>query len=62
MKYFKRFKGEDEWVEVSKEKALWSVLGSYKDNEEVRSWLDKENDIMCMFAEIRVRKDGEPNG
>lgn len=57
MKYMKRMKGTELWYEVSEEKALDTVLGSYKDNEEVRSMLTIGNFIPCMFSEIRVYDD-----
>ena len=57
MKYMKRMKGTELWHEVSEEKALDTVLGSYKDNEEVRSMLTIGNFIPCMFSEIRVYDD-----
>lgn len=54
MKYLKRFHDSEEWAEVSKDDALYSVLGSYYDNAEVRSWLDKEGEIRCKYATIKV--------
>ena len=57
MKYLKRFKDKDEWKEVSYEQALHSVLGSYKDNDEVRGLLQSEGEIPCMFAIIKVVSD-----
>ena len=57
MKYLKRFKDKDEWEAVSYERALHSVLGSYKDNAEVRNLLKTEGEIPCMFAIIKVVSD-----
>lgn len=57
MVYRKRFKGEDEWIEITKENALHVILGSYKDNEEVRGFLEEEGTIPCMFSEIRISKE-----
>ena len=57
MKYLKCFKGKDEWKEVTYEKALDTVLGSYKDNAEVRNLLQVEGEIPCMFAVIKVVSD-----
>lgn len=57
MIYKKRFKGEDEWQEITKEEALRTLLGSYMDCTEVRDLLEGENCIPTMFAEILVSKD-----
>ena len=57
MVYRKRFKGEDEWREITKENALHVILGSYKDNEEVRGFLEEEGTIPCMFSDIRISKE-----
>jgi len=57
MRYMKRFKTEEDWVEVKREEALWTILGSYKDNLEVRSMLSIPNCIPCVFSEIRVFDD-----
>ena len=57
MKYMKRYKTKDDWFEVSYDKALGVVLGSYKDNPQVRGWLSVPNYIPCMFSEIRVFDD-----
>jgi len=57
MRYMKRLKTEEDWVEVKREEALWTILGSYKDNLEVRSMLSIPNCIPCVFSEIRVFDD-----
>ena len=57
MKYLKKFKDSSRWIEVSYNEALNSVLGTYNDNDEVRSWLDHENEICCLFADIKVISD-----
>ena len=57
MKYMKRFKGEEEWIEVTHEQALNTVLGSYVDNDDVRSMLTIGNYIPCQFSEIRIYDD-----
>ena len=54
MKYLKRFHNETEWEEVSKEKAEFSVFTTYYDNDETRSWLEKEGEIYCRYAVIKV--------
>ena len=59
MTYMKRYKGSDDWQEVSYEEALNTVLGSYKDNAEVRNMLTTGNYIPCKFSEIRVYEDQE---
>jgi len=57
MKYMKKFKAEDNWFEVSREDALRAILGTYRDNLEVRSMLSIPNCIPCVFSEIRVFDD-----
>ena len=52
--YKKRFYDSDQWEEITYEKALDTVLTTYKDNEEVRSMLTIGNYIPCRFSEIRV--------
>lgn len=56
MKYFKRFKEPDgRWTEVTYEEALHSVLGSYRDCEDIRKLLETDATIIpCMYAEIWV--------
>lgn len=54
MVYKKRFYDSENWEEVTYEEALKTVLGTYKDNEEVRSMLTIGNHIPCMCSEIRV--------
>ena len=62
MKYLKQFKGYDDMKEISYEEALRTVLGSYRDNAEVRSWLTdinavpwKNKAIPCRFSIIHVK-------
>lgn len=57
MLYFKQYMGELKWKEITREEALDTILGSYKDNEEVRSFLDTPGEYPCMFSFIRVEKD-----
>ena len=54
IKYRKQFKGTDEEIDITYEEALHTVLGSYKDNEEVRAMLTVSNEINCMFSIIHV--------
>ena len=54
IKYRKQFKGTGEVIDITYEEALHTVLGSYKDNEEVRAMLTVNNVINCMFSIIHV--------
>lgn len=54
MKYVKQYKDGSAPFEITYEEALNTVLGSYKDNDEVRSMLTITNRIPCMFSEIIV--------
>lgn len=57
MIYMKRFVTENEWFEVSHEKALDTLLTTYKDNEITRDMLTKGGEIPCMFSVIKVVGD-----
>ncbi len=57
MIYRKCFKGSDEWKEISYDDALHTLLGSYKDNDEVRSLLNGNNMIPCAFSFIEAIDD-----
>ena len=57
MKYLKKFKNKDEWFEVTYEKALDTVLGSYNDCEDIRDLLQTAGEIPCMFSFIKVVSD-----
>ena len=57
MRYMKKFKAEDNWFEVSREDALRTIFGTYRDNLDVRSMLSIPNYIPCMFSVIRVYDD-----
>lgn len=59
MVYMKHFYDEDEWFEVDRKTALKTLLQTYKDNAEVRGWLNEENHIQCQFSEIKVLKEKE---
>ena len=54
LRYKKQYKGEDEWMEITYDQALDTVLGSYIDSPEVRSMLDTANWIPCRFSTIAV--------
>lgn len=56
MKYFLIAKTNGERTEVTRERALQTLFGSYKNNAEVESWLDTPQDINCMFRIIEVRE------
>ena len=57
MKYLKKMKSSERWVEVGYNEALNSVLGTYKDNPATRSMLTIGNYIPCVYADIRVFDD-----
>lgn len=59
MIYKKRFANEDTWNEVTYDEALYTVLGTYKDNAETRSMLTIGNYIPCRFSDIRVFEETE---
>lgn len=59
MKWFATYKGTGETVEISKEKALDIVLGSYKDNDMTRDWLTIVNRIPCRFSTVWSKREGE---
>lgn len=57
MKYLKCFKTEEQWEEIDYDRALWTVLGTYKDNDATRAMLTIGNLIPCRFSDIRVYDD-----
>ena len=55
LKYLKRYKSPDaEWQEISKNDALITLLGSYKNNSMTREMLDHTNEIPCAYSDIKV--------
>ena len=54
MTYKKRFYTEDEWKEITREHALNTVLGTFRDNEATRAMLTIGNRIRCRYSEILV--------
>jgi len=54
--FLKRYYTEDQPHEVTYEEALDTVLASYRDSKEVRSWLDRESKIECAYSEITVHE------
>lgn len=56
MKYFLIDKATGERTEATRERALHTLFGSYKNNAEVESWLNTPQDINCMFRIIEIRE------
>ena len=54
MKYAKQYKDGSALFEITYEEALNTLLGSYNDNDEMRSMLTITNRIPCAFCEIIV--------
>lgn len=48
---------DEEREEITKEKALDILLGSYRDNDMTRDMLEIPNRIQCMFSTIEVKSD-----
>lgn len=58
MLYFKNFKNDTTWTEISYDEALHTLLGTYKDNKETRSMLiEKTRYISCAYCDIWVVGD-----
>lgn len=55
MMYIKTFKDGSSSKLVSYKEALHTILGTYKDNEEVRDWLEQPGTINCMYSVIEVK-------
>ena len=56
LRYLKQFKGENEWNEITKDDALRTVIGSYRDCDMTRDFLEGPNYIPCLFSTISVQK------
>lgn len=61
MRYFKQYKDKDERFEITKAEALMTLFTTYKDNHEVRSWLEEENYIKdgvinCRYSWLFIEK------
>ena len=55
MTYWKMWKEPNaEWVEITREQALDTLLTSYKDNQLTRDFLDMVGEYPCMFSYIKV--------
>ena len=61
LKYFQRYPFEESWEEISYEKALNSLLTTYKDNDMTHDLLTIPNRIEYRFGTIEV-KEFFPNG
>ena len=59
LRYYKKYNGENEWVEVSREKALDSLLTTYRDNDMTRDMLTIPNRIEYRFGTIEVKEHKE---
>jgi hypothetical protein len=57
MKYYKRYHNTTERTQIDYEEAVETILGSFEDNEEVRSMLTLPNRIRCMYSDIEVESD-----
>ena len=54
--YYRRSHETSEETEISYEKALDILLGSWKDNEMTRSMLTQPNNIQCRFSDVIVKE------
>ena len=61
LKYYRKGADEKEFKEISYEKALDIMLGSWKDSDMTRDMLSIPNWIRCRFSEIQV-KEVDENG
>lgn len=59
MKYLKRIKGSEEWIEVTKEQVVYTLEGTYKADaiEEVLGFLDAGFEVECMFAQLKTQEE-----
>lgn len=53
-KFLAKHHTEEDWREITYEEALDILFGTYKDNREVRGWLDDPGTIQCLYSEIKV--------
>ena len=60
LRYYKRFKGEDTEKEITREDALRTLLGTYRDNDMTRDMLTVQNYIETRFSFIRVDDPENP--
>lgn len=54
LRYYKTMHGEKQKEEISYEKALNILLGSFRDNDMTRDMLTIANRIQCMYSTIEV--------
>ena len=62
MIYKKKFHNSDEWVEITYDEALDTMLGSWKDNDMTRDMLTIPNYIYCQDSIIDVREKPKKDG
>lgn len=60
LRYYKRFKGEETEQEITREDALRTLLGTYRDNDMTRDMLTVQNYIEIRFSFIRVDDPENP--
>lgn len=60
MKYFKRYHGKEERLEISEEEALDTLLTTYRDNDMTRDMLTIPNNIFCRYSTVYVEDDSDP--
>ena len=58
LRYYKKFKGDDTpRVEISYDKALNTLLGTYRDNDMTRDMLTIPNNIECRYSWVYVEEE-----
>lgn len=60
LRYYKRFNGEETEQEITREDALRTLLGTYRDNDMTRDMLTVQNYIETRFSFIRVDDPENP--
>lgn len=60
--YERKFNDKDGWETITREQALDTLLGTWKDNDMTRDMLTIPNRIQCMYSviSVRVEDDKEP--
>jgi len=58
MKYLKKYKDEDKWFEITREKALENIRHYYGNAEEVLEMLEKDKipEVETPFAFLKVER------
>ena len=54
LKYYKRYKDEEEEREISYDEALRTLLGTWRDTDLTHDMLTIQNNIECQYSWIRV--------